>query len=136
VAEGLHVDHAQAAIRSVNIGEIFGGTLAIGTHLDTAANTTYTAGASNATSATTCFGILSSGDATGIIIDGVSAGGCSVGNGGQPTPAQATVGVDFDQCPALSIGAAPIFRNAPLVTGGTVGNAADGGAGLAIGIIA
>src|SRR5205814_1641323 len=114
--DGLRVESASPTISNLNIGEIQSANgVAIGTHLIGAVNTHYTTGISNTLAAVSCFGVLSTGDATGVIFDGVSANGCNALNSSSTT----TVGVMFDNCPVPAATPAPIYRNANRITGGT-----------------
>jgi hypothetical protein len=133
-AVGLQIQNAKAAITNVNITEVSSNTgTAVGTQLSNAPGTTFTGGVSNALSGVVCFGILSSGDATGTVVDSVSASGCNSISGGNIST-QVSVGVAFDQCPAGTLGN-PVVKNANRIAGGVVGALPDGGSGLAAGVL-
>ncbi len=124
-AEGLHIEKSSSTVNNVDITEVAGGTLSIGTHLVGAPNTTFTTGRSNTLTGTTCFGILATGDSSGVVFDGVNANGCGAGAGGATSTFSG--GVVFDNCAPVTPGSSPpTFKSSTQVTGGAVSAASSG----------
>ena len=88
--------------------------------ITSATGSTFNRGTYSAGAAASCFGFASSGDASGVRVEGVTASGCPrVPN--VLNPSRIGIGVLFDNCPPLSPGGTtPIVRNVT-ASGGVVG---------------
>ncbi|MBM4778840.1 MAG: hypothetical protein GQE15_14140 [Archangiaceae bacterium] len=117
---GLAVTFGRVAVTNVDFNAGNANTSSAGVSLSSAAGSTFTRGTYAAGAAASCFGLASTGDASGVRVESVTATGCprtpNVLN-----PSRVGVGVLFDACPPLSPGGTtPIVRNVT-ASGGVVG---------------
>jgi hypothetical protein len=129
---GLAVVSSRVTVTAVDFTAGNAMTMSAAVALSAGAGSTFTRGALTAGSATTCFGFVSSGEASGVRVENVTATGCGRVANVVNAP-RLGVGVLFDNCPPLAPGGtSPIVRNV-VATGGIVGGAgssAVGGAAL------
>lgn len=128
----LAVTFGRVTVTNVDFTAANANTTSAAVFLASAAGSTFTRGTWAAGAAASCFGFASTGDASGVRVENVTATGCprtpNVLN-----PPRVGMGVLFDNCPPLSPGGAtPIVRNVT-ASGGVVGgnnSIAIGGAAL------
>jgi hypothetical protein len=131
---GISVTNAAAEIESTDTTggtSLSAGGSSIGILLNNAVGTAVRSSSANAGQAIQCGGIVSRGDASGVLIQGVDANGCRQGPGSGASNPNQTVGIAFSSCTS-----GPGLTN-PRVTGSSArGGVAQGTNSFAVGVLA
>lgn len=129
---GLAVSFGRLTVTNVDFTAGNANTTSAGVSLSSAAGSTFTRGTYAAGAAAACFGFASTGDASGVRVESVTATGCPR-TPNLLNPSRVGMGVLFDNCPPLAPGSTtPIVRNVT-ASGGVVGgngSTAIGGAAV------
>lgn len=129
---GLRISTANAQVTFTDFTGGAAGTTSHGASLDDAPATTFQDSSFSGGVALSCFGFLSQGNASGVLLERITATGCPRTASPTFTP-RTGYGVAFDACGGPSPGgSSPVVRNAT-VSGGAVGGSnslAVGGAAL------
>ncbi|MER2562812.1 MAG: choice-of-anchor Q domain-containing protein [Myxococcaceae bacterium] len=116
----LSVTFGRVTVTNVDFAAANANTTSAGVFLTSSSGSTFNRGTYSAGAASSCFGFASSGDASGVRVEGVTATGCPR-TPNLLNPSRIGIGVLFDNCPPLTPGGAtPLVRNVT-ATGGVVG---------------
>ena len=129
---GLRISNASAQVTFTDFTAGAAGASSQGVYLTDSPTTSIQDSTLSAGLSLTCFGFLSQGTASGVVLDRVTASGCPRTSTPPPVIPRAGYGIAFDACGGSPGGTAPIVRNAS-ATGGAVGgvnSVAVGGAAL------
>jgi hypothetical protein len=129
---GLEAQNARVTVNGVDFTGGSAQAVSAGVILANASGSTFNRGSFTGGIAQSCVGFSSTGDASSIRIEGVTAVGC-VRAGNVLMAPRFGAGIVFDACPPNSAGPAPVVRDVSAsggVVGGGTGSQAVGGASL------